>query len=87
MHAYGCRKQLTSPIFVRPHHNLEGCHIENRRRAVELQTWGAMVSFVEVFEHALNRKGTPIRAPGRISKVILFQGIFYMLFGEPGSLA
>ena len=46
-----------------------------------------MVSFVEVFRHALNQKGTPIKAPGRVSKVILFQGVFYMLFGEPCSHA
>ncbi|KAL3142098.1 hypothetical protein ABBQ32_004719 [Trebouxia sp. C0010 RCD-2024] len=40
-----------------------------------------MVSVVEVFRHALNRKSTPARAPERVSKVILLQGILYMLIG------
>lgn len=42
----------------------------------------AMVSVVEVFRHALNRKSTPARAPERVSKVILLQGILYMLIGK-----
>ena len=44
-----------------------------------------MVSAVEVLQHALNRKNTPGRAPERVSKVILLQGIFYILIGEPYS--
>lgn len=42
----------------------------------------AMVSVVEVFRHALNRKSTPARAPERVSKVILLQGILYILIGK-----